>query len=123
MDMMMMMQMTLLQQQISGSTRAIAPAAVPPAPVLFNTDAITAAHPRQLNIPDISLAQFCARYRIEEKDRIRLEKMEFHPGDPLDDLGRSLPCPPIPHGIHVESIWNPCCSTWNLPIPHGICFG
>jgi hypothetical protein len=36
---------------------------------------------------------------------------------------RSLPCPPIPHGIHVESMWNPCCSTWNLPIPHGICFG
>jgi len=37
--------------------------------------------------------------------------------------GRSLPCPPIPHGIHVESMWNPCCSTWILPIPHGICFG
>ena len=36
---------------------------------------------------------------------------------------RSLPCPLIPHGIHVESMWNPCCSTWNLPIPHGICFG
>jgi len=83
----MMTQMTLLQQQISGSTRAIALAAVPPAPVLPNTDTVTAAHPRQLNIPEISLDQFCTRYRIEEKDRVRLEKMEFHPGDPLDDLG------------------------------------
>jgi hypothetical protein len=87
MDMMMMTQMTLLQQQISGSTRAIAPAVAPPAPILSNTDTITAARPRQLNIPDISLAQFCTRYRIEEKDRLRLEKMEFHPGDPLEDLG------------------------------------
>jgi len=42
---------------------------------------------------------------------------------PNQYMGRSLPCPLIPHGIHVESIWNPCCSTWNLPIPHGICFG
>ena len=89
MDMMMMTQMTLLQQQISGSTRAIPPvsAPAPPALVIANTDAVTAARPRQLNIPEISLDQFCTRYRIAEKDRARLEKMEFHPGDPLDDLG------------------------------------
>jgi hypothetical protein len=87
MDMMMMTQMILLQQQISGSNRAIAPAAA--APVLSNTDTTTAARPRQLNIPEISLAQFCTRYRIEEKERVRLEKMEFHLDDPLDDLGTS----------------------------------
>ena len=25
--------------------------------------------------------------------------------------------------LPLYSTWNPCCFTWNLPIPHGICFG
>ena len=36
---------------------------------------------------------------------------------------RSLLCPHIPHGIHMESIWIPCNSRWIPSIPYGICFG
>ena len=36
---------------------------------------------------------------------------------------RSLPCPHIPHGIHMDSIWIPYNSRWIPSIPYGICFG
>ena len=38
-------------------------------------------------IPSVPLADFCSRYRIDEKDKARLEKLEFQPGDNIDLLG------------------------------------
>jgi len=83
-----MTQMTLLQQQISGSAHTATAAAPPvPVPTRPETLAVATVLTRQVSIPEISLDQFCTRYCVEQKDRVRLEKMEFHPGDPLDELG------------------------------------
>ena len=38
-------------------------------------------------IPSVPLADFCSWYRIDEKDKARLEKLEFQPGDNIDLLG------------------------------------
>lgn len=39
-----------------------------------------------LAFPDVSLADFCACYHVGKKDRARLETLEFHPGDNINDL-------------------------------------
>ena len=38
-------------------------------------------------IPAVPLTEFCARYHIDEKDKVRLEKLEFQPGDDIGLLG------------------------------------
>ncbi|KDR71134.1 hypothetical protein GALMADRAFT_102840 [Galerina marginata CBS 339.88] len=82
----------MLQQQQAAMVPKLAapeaPVAVPavpasstiaPAPAVLIADSAI--------IPDISLDDFCARYRVDPKDRERLEKIEFRPGDDLDSLG------------------------------------
>lgn len=81
----------LQQQQAAMGPKPAAleaPMAVPAAPA-SSTIALAPAVPMadSVTIPNVSLDQFCARYRVDPKDRERLEKMEFCPGDDLDSLG------------------------------------
>jgi hypothetical protein len=64
------------------------PVAVPAAPA-SSTIALAPTIPTadSLTIPDVPLDDFCAHYHVDPKDRERLEKMEFCPGDDLDSLG------------------------------------
>ena len=83
----------LQQQQAVLAPKPIAaadPVALPTAPALPVSSnlapAPTALASGSLVIPNVSLDDFCARYSIELKDRERLEKMEFQPGDNINDL-------------------------------------
>jgi hypothetical protein len=103
-DMMNIMVMTMLQQQQALMTRSSIMA--PQLPIIDHVPTTTssAAMPSSsfptgalttmtsgissslLAFPDVSLADFCARYHVGEKDRARLETLEFHPGDNINDL-------------------------------------
>ena len=59
---------------------------------------------------------------MQERAR-RHKKNVDEPGVSTMHLRRALPCPHIPHGIHMESICIPGNSRWIPSIPYGICFG
>lgn len=42
--------------------------------------------PAKYQLPDVSLVAFCERYSINAMDQERLEKLEFQPGDKIDNL-------------------------------------
>lgn len=85
----------LQQQQAALAPKPIVaadPVALPAAPAPLVSSALAsaptalAAPSGSLVIPNVSLDDFCARYSIELKDRERLEKMEFRPGDNIKNL-------------------------------------
>jgi len=79
----------MLQQQQAAMVPKPAALEVPVAVPAPSTIALAPAVPLadSLTIPDVPLDDFCARYRVDPKDREHLEKMEFCPGDDLDSLG------------------------------------
>jgi hypothetical protein len=42
--------------------------------------------PAKFQLPDVSLAAFCQRYSVNATDQERLEKLEYQPGDKIDNL-------------------------------------
>jgi len=88
----MVLQMLQQQQQtvmaactLPASAPALAPAI--PAAVAPLSDASASINTVFHAVPVVPLADFCSRYRIDEKDKARLEKLEFQPGDSIDLLG------------------------------------
>jgi len=87
----MMLQM-LQQQQQNLMTAQTVPVPIPTIPAASAVAAVPLSDASaSLNavfhaIPAVPLAEFCARYRIDEKDKVRLEKLEFQPGDDIDLL-------------------------------------
>jgi hypothetical protein len=83
---------SMLQQQQAAMVPKLpvleVPVAVPAAPA-SSTIALAPIVPTadSLTIPDVPLNDFCAHYHVDPKDREHLEKMEFCPGDDLDNLG------------------------------------
>lgn len=83
------------QQQASLSARSQLPPPVSaPLDNTQNSLTVPSSHAEKpapsiaitLPVPNISLDDFCARYQIDQKDKDRLEKLEFRPGDSIDDL-------------------------------------
>ena len=74
----------MLQQQITASSRTVSQATsmLPPIPAEPVVSKVQSSP-----IPNISLDEFCLRYSVDEVDHNRLEKMEFRPGDDIDQLG------------------------------------
>ena len=64
-----------------------APAPTIPTTVAPLSDASTSLYTAFSDIPAVPLVDFCSRYRIDEKDKAHLEKLEFQPGDSIDLLG------------------------------------
>ncbi|CAA7262386.1 unnamed protein product [Cyclocybe aegerita] len=97
-SLMELIMINMLQQQLSSSnanrlgTSAIAfppSAALPPATAsalaIVPDISHEPAEPRRA-IPNIELTAFCSRYAIDDVDRKRLEKLEFRPGDDIEQL-------------------------------------
>ena len=80
-----LMMLQMLQQQQQNLMKA--PALTIPATVAPLSDASTSLNTAFSDIPAVPLVDFCSRYRIDEKDKARLEKLEFQPGDSIDLLG------------------------------------
>ena len=87
------------QQQQLNSAYALVPAAPIPAPVTAMSaipmHVPTAAtlspvsapqSPAKYQLPDVSLVAFCEHYGIYALDQERLEKLEFQPGNKIDNL-------------------------------------
>ncbi|KAJ3487544.1 hypothetical protein NLJ89_g11701 [Agrocybe chaxingu] len=87
----MILQMLQQQQSVMAAralmTPALAPAPSVPTSVVPLSDASASLNASFPVIPAVPLADFCARYCVDEKDKARLEKLEFQPGDDIDDLG------------------------------------
>lgn len=83
-----LMMLNMLQQQ-QAAMMAKPQHPMTPLPSASDSAPAFAAAPASgsFAIPDVSLDDFCARYNVELKDKARLEKMEFRPGDNLDVLG------------------------------------
>lgn len=80
-----LMMLQMLQQQQQNLMKAPVPT-IPVAAVPLS-DASTSLNTVFCDVPAVPLADFCSRYRIDEKDKARLEKLEFQPGDSIDLLG------------------------------------
>jgi len=83
-----MLQMLQQQQQNLMTAHTLtAPASNIPAATVPLSDASASLNTVSRAIPVVPLGDFCSRYRIDEKDKVRLEKLEFQPGDSIDLLG------------------------------------
>ncbi|EDR06517.1 uncharacterized protein LACBIDRAFT_328724 [Laccaria bicolor S238N-H82] len=80
-----LMMLQMLQQQQQNLMKAPAPTI--PATVTPLSDASTSLNTAFYDIPTVPLVDFCTWYRIDEKDKAHLKKLEFQPGDSIDLLG------------------------------------
>lgn len=86
----------MIQQQQQQQLHLPVPPAYTP-PVIFPPSTVAPAvqapsvfsapqSPAKFQLPNVTLMAFCERYNINATDQQRLEKLEFQPGDKIDNL-------------------------------------